>query len=464
MGEIMKKISNYVLVFLFGVLLISNSVLANNNEISFALDYASFSDQQGPSIVEIYYSINRYQLTWKKQKDGKFIGTYQINTTLYSDEKVIFSNDMELNDETSDTILVKSNQNIPDQLMLRVSPGNYQLVVKVKDKYSNKTSTLQIPMQVKSFSSDSLDISDIEIGSYAVKTTTENKFTKFGLYDIIPYAQREYSEKLSDITIYVEIYNLTVLDNKANNYTYWFEIMSLDNEVIKTFEKKTIDTPGHYSIIIDKFNIADLESGIYYGKLNIVDNNNGQKASVSEKIYFTGPADQSSTDDLFAKMVRERSKSELDSIFNNIQCLMTNNEKRMFKKSNLIGKQSFLIGFWEKHDTNPQTAINEYRIKIEQRINYTIDKYSTSMTKGPSTDRGRTVIKYGIPDEVEKKPSTTDSCPYEIWKYYSMEGGAEFIFYDPNGFGDYELLHSSKRGERHNPNWESKIKNTVRGF
>ncbi len=48
--------------------------------------------------------------------------------------------------------------------MLRVSPGNYQLVVKVKDKYSNKTSTLQIPMQVKSFSSDSLDISDIEIG------------------------------------------------------------------------------------------------------------------------------------------------------------------------------------------------------------------------------------------------------------------------------------------------------------
>jgi len=45
-----------------------------------------------------------------------------------------------------------------------------------------------------------------------------------------------------------------------------------------------------------------------------------------------------------------------------------------------------------------------------------------------------------------------------------MEGGAEFIFYDPNGFGDYELLHSSKRGERHNPNWESKIKNTVRGF
>jgi len=130
----------------------------------------------------------------EKTERCKFIGTYQINTTLYSDEKVIFSNDMELNDETSDTILVKSNQNIPDQLMLRVSPGNYQLVVKVKDKYSNKTSTLQIPMQVKSFSSDSLDISDIEIGSYAIKTTAENKFTKFGIYDIIPYAQREYSE------------------------------------------------------------------------------------------------------------------------------------------------------------------------------------------------------------------------------------------------------------------------------
>jgi len=100
-----------------------------------------------------------------------------------------------------------------------------------------------------------------------------------------------------------------------------------------------------------------------------------------EKLFYRYQQTNTSTDDLFAKMVRERSKSELDSIFNNIQCLMTNNEKRMFKKSNLIGKQSFLIGFWEKHDTDPQTVINEYRIKIEQRINYTIDKYSTSMTK-----------------------------------------------------------------------------------
>ncbi|MEA3500193.1 MAG: GWxTD domain-containing protein [Candidatus Marinimicrobia bacterium] len=460
----MRKIRNYVLVLLFSMVLIPNSVLASKNKIPFALDYASFSDQQGPSIVEIYYSINRGHLTWKKQKDGKFIGTCWITTTLYSDKKAIFSNEMELNDVTSDTLSVKSNQKIPDQLMLRVSPGNYQLVVKVKDAYSEKSSTLQISMEVKSFSSDSLDISDIEIGSYAVKTVQENKFTKFGMYDIIPYAQREYSEELSDITIYTEIYNLTVLSDKANNYTYWFEILSLDDEIVKTFGKKTFDTPGNYSMIIDKFNVADLKPGIYYGNLNVVDNNNGQKASVREKIYFTGPAEELQTNELIAEMVKNKSKSELDSIFNNIKCLMGNKEKRMFKKSNLTGKQSFLIGFWERKDPNIKTPANEYRIMIEKRINYAIEKYSTSMTRGPLTDRGIAIIKYGEPDEIEKKPSTADTSPYEIWQYYGMEGGVMFVFYDPNGFGDYELLHSSKRGERHDSNWESKIKNTVGGF
>lgn len=461
----MKKTKNYALVFLFGLILIFTNVLANSrNQIPFALDNASFSDQQGPSIVEIYYSINRGHFTWKKQKDGNFFGTYQITTTLYSDKKVIFSNEMELNDATNDTLSVKSNQKIPDQLMLRVSPGNYQLVVKVKDKYSEKSNTLQIPMEVRSFSSKSLDVSDIEIGSYAVKTKKENKFTKFGMYDIIPYAQREYSKKLSDVTIYAEIYNLTKLSGKVNNYTYWFEVLSLDDEVVKTFEKKTIDTPGNYSIIIDKFNVADLKPGIYHSNLNVVDNNNGQKVSVREKIYFTGPIEELQTNELIAKMVRNRSKDELDSTFNNIKCLMSNKEIRMFKKSNLTGKQSFLIGFWERKDPNIKTPANEYRIMIEKRINYVIDKYSTSMTRGPLTDRGRTIIKYGKPDEIEKKPSTTDTCPYEIWQYYSIEGGVMFVFYDPNGFGDYELLHSSKRGERHDSNWENKIKNTVGGF
>ena len=198
--------------------------------------------------------------------------------------------------------------------------------------------------------------------------------------------------------------------------------------------------------------------------MNVVDNNNSKKVETKKKIYFTAPADQAESNDVFAENIREKSKQELDSIYTNINCLMTNKEKRMFKKSNLVGKQSFLISFWERKDTDRRTAINEYRMMIEQRINYVITKYSSTMTNGPETDRGRTIIKYGIPDEIDSHPSSYDSKPYEIWKYYSLEGGVEFIFYNPSGFSNYELLHSTKRGERYDENWESKIKGIEKGY
>ncbi|MEA1986367.1 MAG: GWxTD domain-containing protein [Candidatus Marinimicrobia bacterium] len=459
----MKKNTRMIYIFLIGMILLSNLLFASNGEIQFALDYASYSDQDGSSILEIYYSVNRSYLTWKKQNDGNYTGTYEITTTLYSGEKAIFTNTMDLNDATKNTLSVKSNQNIPEQLMLKIPVGSYQLAVRVKDKFSDRIGKLQIPIEVKSYSSDSLEVSDIEIASYAIKSTSENKFTKFGLYDIIPYAQKEFSEELGEVTIYAEIYNLEKAENLTNTYTYWFEVLSLNNKIVKKYNKKTVDTPGAYSLIIDKFNIADFKSGIYYAKLNVIDNNNKQKAEVKKKIYFTGPADDAESNNLFADLLRNESEHEIDSMFSIIKCLMSNKEKKMFERSNLTGKQSFLINYWERNDTDPRTKINEYRITIEQRISYANTKYSTAMRAGVKTDQGRTIIKYGLPSEIEKHPSSTDSKPYEVWQYYSLEGGVMFVFYDPSGFSNYELLHSNKRGERHDENWESKIKGTI-GF
>jgi hypothetical protein len=48
--------------------------------------------------------------------------------------------------------------------------------------------------------------------------------------------------------------------------------------------------------------------------------------------------------------------------------------------------------------------------------------------------------------------------PYEIWFYNEIEGGVQFIFGDISGFGNYELLHSTKRGEVNDPDWERRLR------
>jgi hypothetical protein len=73
---------------------------------------------------------------------------------------------------------------------------------------------------------------------------------------------------------------------------------------------------------------------------------------------------------------------------------------------------------------------------------------------GWHTDRGRIYILYGEPDEVERFPNSDNVKPYEIWHYHQIESGVMFIFVDRTGSEDYTLVHSTKRGEVQDSNWE----------
>jgi hypothetical protein len=74
--------------------------------------------------------------------------------------------------------------------------------------------------------------------------------------------------------------------------------------------------------------------------------------------------------------------------------------------------------------------------------------------EGWQTDRGRVYILYAEPDEIERFPNSGDSKPYEIWHYNQIESGVIFVFIDRNGFGDYQLVHSTKRGELQDESWQ----------
>jgi hypothetical protein len=64
------------------------------------------------------------------------------------------------------------------------------------------------------------------------------------------------------------------------------------------------------------------------------------------------------------------------------------------------------------------------------------------------------LIIYGEPDQVDRVPSESESKPYQIWYYNRFEGGVQFVFVDRFGNGDYQLVHSTKRGEFRDDAWE----------
>ena len=84
-------------------------------------------------------------------------------------------------------------------------------------------------------------------------------------------------------------------------------------------------------------------------------------------------------------------------------------------------------------------------------------------TPGWKTARGRVLIQYGYPDEIQRQPFSIDTKPYMMWEYIGRNNiplqfgsRAEFVFVDKQGGGNYILVHSNVRGETSETDWYSR--------
>ena len=99
--------------------------------------------------------------------------------------------------------------------------------------------------------------------------------------------------------------------------------------------------------------------------------------------------------------------------------------------------KAFFERFWARRDPNPETKGNELMQEYFSRVNYANREFSSFTEDGWLSDRGRILIKFGVPDDIERHPFEVDSYPYVIWRYYSLR--RTFLFVDRTGFGEYRL-------------------------
>lgn len=93
--------------------------------------------------------------------------------------------------------------------------------------------------------------------------------------------------------------------------------------------------------------------------------------------------------------------------------------------------------FWKTLDPTPNTAINEAMDEYYERVEKADNKYS-GMRQGRNTERGRVLIIYGTPDNVNTDAFRKDGKTVETW-YYNRHGRT-ITFVDDTGFGDFRLV------------------------
>jgi len=132
--------------------------------------------------------------------------------------------------------------------------------------------------------------------------------------------------------------------------------------------------------------------------------------------------------------------------------IITRDEKKTFLQLSSDGERDkFIDQFWEIRNPNPGSPINPYKDEIYARIAYANAHFGIgSGEEGWRTDRGRTYITLGPPQQTEKHLGAPNLRPMEIWFYSNLNPSLppffSVVFFQPDNIGDFRYYSPATDG------------------
>jgi GWxTD domain-containing protein len=125
--------------------------------------------------------------------------------------------------------------------------------------------------------------------------------------------------------------------------------------------------------------------------------------------------------------------------------IITKDERERFLKlTSDEARDKFINDFWEVRNPTPGIEPNTYKEEIYKRIAFADSRFGAgSGTDGWRTDRGRTYITLGPPQQKDIHRNAANLRAFEIWFYANnnpvLPQAFYVLFYDKDGAGDYKF-------------------------
>jgi GWxTD domain-containing protein len=433
------------------------------NDFKFEFDYAQFAFDSTSNYVEFYYSFPQNDLTIQDEGGNTFVSAFlQVTIEDTSNGKKIVDNTWKVNNSIDPSKTASTN--LLGQIGFVIPNGDYICRIKGYDSIDTLSSKSFVEdLTIDPLMQNRYSISDIQLASnIKTENADENSIFYKNTMEVIPNPMTFYSEAMPVLFYYSELYNLNL-----EKIDETLEIQQLVyNGSNKLIYKKSKEVPRNKKSIVEAgaVNLSKYPTDSYTFVVVVADTSSDGGVASSKRLFLYNPsvkAEEEKTSGTLGYLGSEYgvySEEDCDDQFKQAKYIAKNKEIEQYKGlDSLESKRKFLFEFWQRRDTNPQTEVNEVREAYLKRVNYANEKYRTMNKEGYRTDRGRVVLVYGTPDQIDRYPNETNLKPYEVWAYNSIEGGVVFVFGDITGFADYELLHSTARGEIQDTNWQRRI-------
>lgn len=371
--------------------------------------------KEKPSVLVISQILND-DLTFVKSDTSGFDAAFEWLIALYNDEdQLLFSRTITkriniTNYEETNSHKIKSTL----KSSVAVDPGKYKILMRMIDLNSNQPAQRKKEIEVEPYIGKELAVSDILVLDKVSFDSSGN------ILDYNPVMANNLDIKTGKVFLYINIYSKNI--NTTANVSYKFFNHKNRIEIDRKTTKEITDKVTPFLLQVDR---KLFKSNKYNIKIKVkVDK---EEAETERKMTF------------YWKSVPSTSY-DINLAFRQMVYVLNSDTLNHYLEAELEEKQAFFKRFWKERDPNPKTKKNELMDEYFRRINYANINFSGLSLSGWETDRGRILIKFGYPDDVERHPFELESKPYEIWRYHSLR--KVFLFEDDTGFGTYRLHHN----------------------
>jgi GWxTD domain-containing protein len=450
-------------IILVAISFLSFITLSFSQKLNFEFDYAQFGYDSLSNYVEFYYSFNQVGLTFVKTDTTNLVqGLLSIEINDSATGNNIINKNWIISNEISDSAI--ADRSLIGLVSFIIDKGSYIVNVNGSDSnnpYNKRTITEKI--SVDPFLKSSTALSDVQLASNIIPSSenTSSIFYK-NTYEITPLPASVGGEMQPVIFYYTELYNLKT--EPSNTEMRLDEMVVNSRGQLVSLKSKHINKSVDTRVEVGTVKAYKLPTDTYTLMLNLIDSVANYGVSSSKRFFVYNPsivpADtfQITISPVLSTTFGAMSEEEIDDLFEKSRYLAASIELNKYKAlSTEDAKREFIYTFWKARDENPADDRNETYLNYVKRVNDSNERFRAQGRPGWKSDRGRVYIVYGEPSEIQRYPNQTGSKPYEIWRYESIEGGVEFIFGDITGFNDYQLLHSTKRGELRDDYWQRRI-------
>jgi GWxTD domain-containing protein len=437
------------------------------------LNVASYNAPGGTCYMETYLNVIGKTAVYLNDSNHKLQGKINIMVTFSQNDSIKLGNSYNLlSPEVEDT---SKRVDFIDVQRYGLKRGKYVLEVTIQDKNNPKGKAFTIKQKVNvGYPMDSIYISDAEfLESYTASAQSNSPFYRNG-YTMVPYVYTYYPNGVNQLNFYDEIYNTGKVLGTGERVIIKYFIESYETHA-KLYEYNNVKVTQVDSInpVLGGFNIEKLPSGNYYLVVQAIDKYNTVRATHSYPFLRSNKNMELSLKDIAAVNIansfvnKYNNKDTLAEYIKSLWPISSLNQREFIKdnnftKSDLLLLQQYFYNFWVNR--NPNDPEGDWK-KYNEEVKYVNQQFKTFGLKGYETDRGRVYLQYGPPDQRVRSTVNPTSYPYEIWEYYRLSDGEidrKFVFYEPDLVtNNYQLLHSTARGEIQNRQWQVILNNTM---